>query len=75
MSDRPRWLAFDIGCIECGEGSDVIGLYETEEAATAACDDARKTQGEDWNGQHHMEVFDLDAVNTSDPSSEQAPND
>ena len=28
-----KFLAMDIGCIECGEGSEVIGIFDTEELA------------------------------------------
>jgi hypothetical protein len=54
-----RWLAFDIGCIECGEGSAVIGTYDTQEEADAACAVAAEGQERNWSGQHSMESFDL----------------
>ena len=57
-----NWLAFDIGCIECGEGSGVIGVYTTKEAAEAAAKKAAEEQSKDWHGQHSMEVFELPAV-------------
>ena len=53
------FLAFDVGCYECGEPSGVIGLYATREEADAACARARKRQAAEWGGQHSMEVFDL----------------
>lgn len=53
------WLAFDIGCIECGEESGVIGIFATEAEARAAADAATVRQDDDWGGQHHMRVFDL----------------
>jgi len=59
MTGIGRWLAFDIGCIECGESSNVIGIYASREGAQAAADAAEKAQLEDWHGQHSMEVFDL----------------
>jgi hypothetical protein len=58
-----RWLAFDIGCIECGEGSAVIGTYATQEAAQQAADTAEEQQKQDWRGQHRFEVYDLEASN------------
>lgn len=54
-----KWLAFDIGCIECGESSAIIGVFETEKAAKDACKVAREEQKKDWAGQHSMEVFEL----------------
>ena len=59
MTEAKRWLAFDIGCIECGEASAVIGIYATPQEAQAACDDAAEEQARNWHGQHSMEVFDL----------------
>lgn len=54
-----RWLAFDIGCIECGEESAVIGVYMTRAEAETACNAQRVAQKNDWHGQHEMQVFDL----------------
>jgi len=34
-----KFLAFDIGCIECGQDSAVVGLFDTREAAEAAIRD------------------------------------
>lgn len=56
-----RWLAFDIGCLECGEDSDVIGVFDTEEEALAAAKEARERQEANWSGQHSFRVFDLEA--------------
>ena len=58
------WLAFDIGCIECGEDSGVIGTFATEAEADAAALAAYERHRDAWRGQHHMAVFDL-----SDPES------
>ena len=55
-----RYLVFDIGCIECGEESGVVGLYATLEEAIKARDDAAAGQERHWTGQHSFEVFDLD---------------
>lgn len=63
MDAPQRWLAFDIGCIECGENSAVIGTYPTEEEARAAAESEAERQAADWHGQHSMEVFDLGESN------------
>lgn len=57
-----RYLAFDIGCIECGEESNVIGTFDTRRQAIAAANKAAKAQRADWHGQHLFEVFDLEAI-------------
>jgi len=54
-----RYLAFDIGCIECGESSAVIGTFATREEAETAATAAAKKQAEIWHGQHKFQVHDL----------------
>lgn len=54
-----KWLAFDIGCIECGEESGVIGLFATKEEAESACDALYANPGAFLGGQHSYEVFDV----------------
>jgi hypothetical protein len=53
------WLAFDIGCIECGEGSGPLGLFKTKEEALQVADKAREAQAADWSGEHHFEVYEV----------------
>ena len=62
------WLAFDIGCIECGEASAVIGVFPDEAAAVRACEEYGNVPGAswgrpEWHGQHRCEVFPLSAPN------------
>ena len=57
-----RFLVFDIGCIECGESSDVVGIYETREMAEAV--KVSRARGDRFGnyfdgGQHIVEVFEL----------------
>jgi hypothetical protein len=56
-----RYLAFDIGCIECGEPSGVIGFFATEEEAVDAAELAKTRQKDNWEGQHTFRVFDLES--------------
>ena len=53
------FLAFDIGCIECGERSAVIGLFRSREDAETACKAAESEQEKNWHGQHSFEVFEI----------------
>lgn len=57
------YVAVDIGCIECGESSSLLGVYNIEEAAYEVVRVAyeRYRQAE-WHGQHEFRVFD-----TTDP--------
>jgi hypothetical protein len=52
----------DIGCIECGRYSDVVGLYPTEEEADADAALLNRACNFYDGGQHSFEVFDLDAT-------------
>jgi hypothetical protein len=54
-------MAFDIGCIECGEPSGIVGFFATKEEASAALDAAEKKQQADWIGQHAFRIFDLES--------------
>lgn len=53
-----RWLVMDIGCIECGVPTYVVGTYDTENEAKAV---SEACGGVSYNGQHSVEVFDLHA--------------
>ncbi len=68
------YLAFDIGCIECGEKSSVIGVYSTEVEAERAIKKYITNEPnkfgtnwgrKEWRGQHSCEVFKV-KVNNSD---------
>jgi len=56
-----RYMVFNIGCIECGVSSNVVGVYESKEEADTV---ARLCQSKlHWRqgGQNSFEVFDLAA--------------
>lgn len=55
------WMVFNVGCIECGVSSNVVGFYSTKKEAeqiAQACEDQLH-----WRegGQNAFEVFDLRA--------------
>lgn len=53
------YVAVDIGCIECGEASALLGVYKIEEAAWQVCRIAVERNHEAGrHGQHHFLVFD-----------------
>lgn len=60
-----KYLAFDIGCIECGEESGVVGIYPTELEAKAAIteylDGGTSWGRTGWIGQHSVEVFEVES--------------
>lgn len=63
-----QWLVFNIGCIECGVSSNVVGTYSTREEAEAIAGllDAKLRWRE--AGQNFFEVFDLHAQQSTDYS-------
>jgi len=64
------WLVINIGCIECGVSSNVVGLFETEQEAAEI---AKKLDGKyDWRegGQNSFEVFPLPEVGKINPEYE-----
>jgi hypothetical protein len=59
------YVAVDIGCIECGEPSAVFGVFDSEEAAQAACDAQREIDNGWRGGQHSYDVFAVAEMNTT----------
>ena len=58
-----KYVAVDIGCIECGASSDVIGVFDTRQAAEDAC---KPWEALGWIGeQHYYEVFDVAEENVA----------
>lgn len=55
-----RYLAFDIGCIECGEPSAVLGVFMSRDEANLAAEHAKRVQRENWLGQHYFEVYEIE---------------
>ena len=58
MSEN-RWLVFNIGCIECGVSSNVVGVYATKYEAQQAAEILDKELSWRDGGQNSFEVFDL----------------
>ena len=56
-----RFLVFNVGCIECGVSSDVVGLYDTKEEADKVAEACDAKLGWREGGQNSFEVFDLTA--------------
>lgn len=66
-----RYLVIDVGCIECGESSGVVGTAETQAEADALAEAASAEHQKNWRGQHYFDVWDLNAP----PRSDYAPGD
>lgn len=50
------WIIVDIGCIECGEATDIAGAFKTQAEAEAFVEPLNKALG--WQGgQHNFKAF------------------
>ena len=54
-----RYLLFNIGCIECGVGSNVVGTYASFEDAERDAGILNKKLAWRDGGQNSFEVYDL----------------
>jgi hypothetical protein len=61
------YVAVDIGCLECGEDSAVLGIFTERAHAEAALQDAWTKQEATWRGHHAFEVFAVEAMNVPTP--------
>lgn len=59
------WVVVDIGCIECGVSSGIVGVFDTEEKARAQEERCNADGGLSWRdgGQHVFESFPLARIN------------
>lgn len=58
----PGWVVMDIGCLECGESTHLLGAYPTAAAALAAHPDAQLYDDVTrWGGQGKIVAYELPA--------------
>ena len=58
-----KYVVVDIGCIECGEGSAVLGIFENKEKAQKISKKYEEIQSNNWTGQHYFEIFEVKEEN------------
>ena len=56
------YVAVDIGCIECGEGTSVLGIFTNKDVADETTKEHAARQKENWHGQHHFAVFEIGEI-------------
>ena len=59
---KKLYVAVDIGCIECGESSAVLGIFTDKNKAWDVLDEHEKRQGEHWRGQHYFDVYEVNEI-------------
>jgi hypothetical protein len=64
-----KFLVFDIGCIECDEDSQPVGIFDTMADAKKTIDKYITNEPnkfgsnwgrKEWNGQHSVEIFEVE---------------
>lgn len=53
------WLVVNIGCIECGVSSAIVGLFDDADKAHEVADALQKSHGWRGGGQNEYEVFPI----------------
>ena len=59
-----KYVVIDIGCIECGEVSSVLGIFDNKEKAEDISKKYEDIQEIHWTGQHDIQVFEVKEENT-----------
>ena len=54
-----KYVVVDIGCIECGEPSTVLGIFTDKVQAEKIKQTYEIIQEQHWYGQHHFEIFEV----------------
>ena len=62
MKTQKLYVAVDVGCIECGEETSVLGVFTDPIKAEQVCDEHSDRQAENWNGSHSFEVHTVEGV-------------
>ena len=57
------WIVVNIGCIECGVSSEIVGIFDNQERANSIAKEFNKTFSWRQGGQNYFEVFPMPAVN------------
>lgn len=58
----PGWVVMDIGCLECGEETNLLGAYATAEEALLEHPGAQRREDVTrWSGQAVVVAFELPA--------------
>lgn len=57
------YLVMNIGCIECGVSSAVVGIFNNEAKAQEIADKCQEVHGWREGGQNNFEVFELPMIN------------
>lgn len=62
-----RYILVNIGCIECGVSSAIVGVFDDEAKANAIAEGLYDTHGWREGGQNSFEVFPMPDLNVIAP--------
>ena len=51
------FIVVNVGCIECGVSTNIVGIFDREEKAYEVANSLQKTHSWREGGQNHFEVF------------------
>lgn len=54
-----KYVVVDIGCIECGEASAVLGIFDSKNKAEEISKKYDEIQEKNWTGQHYFKIFEV----------------
>ena len=58
-----KYVVLDIGCIECGEQSAILGIFDNKQKAKEVMEKYSKIQSDNWTGQHYFEIVEVKEEN------------
>lgn len=58
-----KYIVLDIGCIECGEKSAILGIFNNKQKAEEVMEKYDKIQSDNWVGQHYFEIVEVKEEN------------
>ena len=61
------WILVNIGCIECGVSSEIVGVFTDKERAEAIAREFDETYGWREGGQNSFQVFPMPETNRIHP--------
>lgn len=54
-----RYMVFNVGCIECGVSSEIVGIFSQLTTAEEVAEECCRTHSWRQCGQNNFEIFDL----------------
>ena len=62
-----KWIVVNIGCIECGVSSNIVGVFDNEEKASEIAKEYSEKFSWREGGQNSFEVFEMPKLNVINP--------